>query len=390
MGANFNYIKIIVFIALRFNFHLVWNPANFVSENTPQYVGASNALAVPLSTLPGDTFSTFGFDLYAPSARATPADIYDRIARGELVARPIDDFDHDVGEWPMQEGKANADAFARKLEAVMQAEGWNAEGAKERAIIIRSCQASYRGWDIGGVGTWLRDVFHTFRLHSRKVLPMRTLAANTYVIGVHVRIGDCKFERWKKQKACKTLAWKRTVNSLFHTPIHEGSPAAQNVKLQCEGDSASGEYLKSRLAIVAEATVGDIGSNFVKKYESCTDLVLSSPDDPAVKSARAVFDALDVLSISDVLVLSHSSFSRLAGALAAPSTIKLVPFEKNELWARTSWSGVHNVLEICASGEKRGLFERKKFANVWKTRHSAAKGGEANAPMRSEEFCAKI
>ena len=36
LGANFNYIKIALWVALRLNFKLVWNAANFVSENTPQ------------------------------------------------------------------------------------------------------------------------------------------------------------------------------------------------------------------------------------------------------------------------------------------------------------------------------------------------------------------
>jgi hypothetical protein len=365
IGANFNYIKISLFIALSFQFNLVWNPANFVSENTPQYVGGDGKLAFPLASLPADTFTPFGFRSFAPAAAMTPKELFARIAKGELVARPIDAYESDLGEWPMQRGARDASTLTAKLAEVIALEGWNAPDAKERVVLLKTCDGSYRGWDIGGVGVWMRRAFHATRRSTRPSLPLLNLPTRAFVIGVHIRVGDCAFARWKKSGVCKAFPWQRAVRLALATPLQVG---ALTEVLRCGAGSAPGGH-PVRVALVAEAKRDDLDPQFLAQ-NACTDLVLSSTADPAVASARAVFDALDTLATSDILVLSQSSFSRLAAALAPAASVKLAPFPKNELWAKTSWSGLDNVVEMCRAGKHAGRFDEKVLASVWRERYA--------------------
>ena len=374
LGANFNYIKVGLFVASQMNMHLVWNPANFVSENTPQYVGEGSTLAFPLESPPGDTFTPFGFHLYPPSAGITPAELYAWVHSGALVARPIDVFDSALGKWPMQRGAEHAAMFTERLSAAIETEGWNVEGAKERALIIRSCEASYRGWDIGGVGDWMRAAFHATRQLTRPSLPLAALGPSTFLIGVHVRLGDCAFARWKKSGVCKSFPWQTAVNMVLAAPLATAAGAPPQV-LRCGAGSGSA----ARVAIVAQATRADLDAAFLEQHAACTELVLSSVQDQAVASARAVFDALDALASSDIVVLSPSSFSRLAGALASPAAVKLAPFPDDEVWAKASWAGLNNVVEMCGSGANAGEFDAAALAAAWSVRYAS----EQAAPLRA-------
>ena len=374
LGANFNYIKVGLFVATQLNMHLVWNPANFVSENTPQYVGEGSTLAFPLESAPGDTFTPFGFHLFPPSAEIVPAELYAMVHRGELIARPMDFFDRTLGQWPMQRGAEPAAVLTEQLSAAMETEGWNVAGAKERALVIRSCEASYRGWDIGGVGDWMRAAFHATRQLTRPSLPLAPLAPSTFLIGVHVRVGDCAFARWKKAGVCKSFPWQTAVSMVLATPLATALGAPPQL-LRCGAGSGSA----ARVAIIAQAKRADLDAPFLEQHAACTELVLSSVQDPAVASARAVFDALDTLASSDIVVLSPSSFSRLAGALASPAAIKLAPFSDNELWAKTSWAGLNNVVEMCHAGANAGRFDVATLAAAWNARYAS----EHAAPRRA-------
>jgi hypothetical protein len=86
--------------------------------------------------------------------------------------------------------------------------------------------------------------------------------------------------------------------------------------------------------------------------------------------STALFEALDVLSSADILVLSTSSFSRLAAALAPAATVKLAPLPATGYPdAAVALRGVRGVVEVCGSASERpGWFARDQFERAWASR----------------------
>ena len=473
LGANFNYIKVALYVALRLNAQLVWNAANFISENTPQYVNGDGALAFALAeTPPGDTFHGFGFDSYLPTAfsdeegdgdkaqattRVTPRELFARIRSGELVARPFDTYERNLRrteartKWPLQRGADDARRLTRTLRSAMAEEGWNTIGAKQRVILLKSCEGSYRGWDIGGIGTWMRSAFHATRRVLRPTLPssvstLLRVPSGTpppFLVAVHIRLGDCTFGRWKTSATvCAPEGWEATLRLLLganersdeaaqHSANEELDnsyiSAAQQRRLEVDSGmlpplpftcgAAPPQFAPRRaevaIALVAQAeSAAALSPSFMADFGACTGVVLSSLADDRVESAcvhyveppphaaftscasnacpaprsppcpppplfarsrntsTALFEALDVLSSADIVVLSTSSFSRLAAALAPAATVKLVPFPPTGYPdAAVALRGVRGVVEVCGSvSERPGWFAHDQFERAWASR----------------------
>ena len=310
-------------------------------------------------------------------------------------------------------GSEDAAKVTRTIRSAMVEEGWDEIGAKERVLLLQSCEGSYRGWDIGGVGTWMRAAYHETRRALRPHLPppLRELlrlasvgasGVRPVLLATHIRLGDCAFERWKTSSdVCAQEGWETTLRLLMSTVVspilavaEDDQEAARTtasakhslfdsaflgerrrrrrldfagslssttndapVAFACGGGAVAAAAGKFNIAMTLVAQADDpnqISPAFTSEFKACASPLLSSLKDDRVRSAIAVFEALDALSNADILVMSTSSFSRLAAALAPAATVKLAPFPAAGYPdASVNVQGISGVVEACGSKSKR-------------------------------------
>ena len=363
-GTNTHFWRLSLWLALRLNIGVVWNPANFVSENTPQYVSGDKLLH-PLSTPPGDVLAAFGFDHVWPSAGMTPAELYMRIAEGSVEAVMMDDF-VDAAEPHISQIQLDelAGAIERRITGA-------ATGARPIAVILQQCAPIYISgltYEWPPMSDWLSAAYEVGRRRLRPQLDiplaLQINGPRRYLIAVHARLGDIDFDQYhasmRKRRSSPTYVEKLLKDILrgnaatqagFASPLScDNSVVAVTVQLP-----ATGKPREAMLALPG------------KFPEGCVELRAShfEVEGPA-ESVRSLFHDLDLLANADLLLGSPSSLSKFAASLAPPQTIKALPITSGEdpTASLPGLRGIHNVLEVCPGG----FVDMASLQWMWKRR----------------------
>ena len=370
-GTNTHFWRLSLWLALRLNIQLVWNPANFVSENTPQYV-RGDTLLTPLSTPPGDVLAAFGFDHVWPSAGMTPTELYMRIADGTVTALMMDDF-VDIDEPYISQIQLDELAGAIERRIAAQEPGVT---TKPIAVIMQQCAPIYISgltYEWPPMSDWLSSAYEAGRRRLRPVLQVPpSLSLNgpkQHMIVVHARLGDIDYGQYHE-----SMQRRRSSVGFVETMLKDllrGSEVTADgwtSPLSCENSAVlitvqianEGKSRDEMLALPGKFPAG------------CIELRASHFEvETSEESVRSLFKDLDLLSNADVLVGSPSSLSKFSASLAPPQTIRLLPVTSGEdpTASLPGLRGIHNVLEMCPGGftdmaslwwmwERRGWVQR--------------------------------
>ena len=376
LGSNANNFKVGLFLARALRFKLVWNQENFVSENSPQYVGPDGALLRSLASPPSDLFHPLGLDSCAPSVPrvgegAVSAEaLFERVRQGDVIALPIADT-----QWESDDGVS---MFASALleQAKDGADPWPAPKHKERVVILQSCMM-LNEWGVSGQA-W----FHTAYAAARGTMALRppvpTLLSaliaspQTLAVVVHVRWGDvAKGGLWRGNVAKgkeRDNAWlvgaeiyARMLGALFPVVFTCRSAHVVFVAQAARGDHAR---LKAGL-------LGPDGSSNGRTFphRECSSFSLREfLDADGPESARQLFESVDALAGADGLVGGGGSmFTKLAAALMHPEALRVVRSAE-----AVDYTGIPNVVGACHTGavDVPGV-----LARTWASRRDVVNNG---------------
>ena len=370
LGANANNFKAGLLVAQALHFKLVWNQANFVSENSPQYVAKDGSLLHPLSDTPSDLFHPLGLDLCAPSVGehgVTAHALFDRVAQGQVEALV-------VSAGTIFETRRGIGAWARDLRRKHDPKytGLWPSPMKERVVILRGCHMVL-GW---AHQEWYHDAFEQARAIFRPAIPpsLAVVSPRKYAVAVHVRWGDVSDGVWKSKHNAWMMSpsvYDAMVDALFRDHGHVLSCANTQVVFVAQATKRDQVKLKAALSKGVHAPC----SSFVLRQ-------FKNLDGP--QSAVQLFAALDVFSSGDVFVGGGGSqFTKLAAVLMHPAGLRIV-----RLATAYDFSGIPNVISTCSSGRiNDGLVE-----HGWKHRYDKphamhTDGCACGTPLGDAEGC---
>ena len=154
-GTNADFWRLPLLLAMRLRAQNVWNAANFISENTPQYMSGETVLW-PLSTAPADVLGAFGFERSWPSSSFGGDELYEKIGAGKIAAWVVNDIidvnepyvtqlqlDTLVKRMEVQFRSFEAQALAAHAGGETDLEGTPTSKQRPTAMILQQCAPVY-------------------------------------------------------------------------------------------------------------------------------------------------------------------------------------------------------------------------------------------------------
>jgi hypothetical protein len=355
-GANSQYWWFIFSLAVQTKFNLVWNPAQFVSENSPQYAFSWRYNCRMMGTkcaTPGDIFTPMG--LYAGGRPAAPggfgkAQLFEQIKSGALIPYLVDS----ANALATIEGELLT--LSRRLRKV--ATVW---GAKPHAVIIKRClpKITAGSGSVPGLHGYMRNAYEQTRRILRPTYPpiIHLMSKNKFAIVMAVRRGDTTPADWKFQ------------SNKWFTPMEFYVNLVKNIFSSGAGLSCS----NTAVVVVSETKKEFVAEfdalNAVGPKGSCWHPAFSEYEDEDTEaSVRSLFRDFDYFSAADIFVPSrHSAFSMLAKAFLHPDAVRFVAESSCVRGFNMLMPLDHGANAIQADVDT-ACFDKAAFKEVWHTR----------------------
>ena len=353
-GANAQYWWFMLATAVQTRLNLVWNPAQFVSENSPQYEFSWNYACKTFGTKcvpPGDLYTPMG--LYAAGRPVAPPsvdkrELFRRIDAGQLATYVVD------GDCL---GKLEDELLflSRRINTVV------ASFKVPHVVIVKRCLPKPIAGMVSAPGLhgWIRHAYEQTRRVLRPHYPplIERLPRNKFLIVTTVRRGDTT-----------PADWHFHSNKWF-TPMEFYVNLVKNIFSSGAGLSCS----NTAVVVVSETKKEFVAEfdalNAVGPKGSCWHPAFSEYEDEDTEaSVRSLFRDFDYFSAADIFVPSrHSAFSMLAKAFLHPDAVRFVAESSCVRGFNMLMPLDHGANAIQADVDT-ACFDKAAFKEVWHTR----------------------